>query len=143
MPTVSLDCLSQWFGIIIEWSTGVIYHHQVGGTSCEQRYIEGFYVTLNGYKNNVDEEKVASNEFTQLFHLNDGCYFGWPHAKLPELNFKKLSKLVEDLFPPDLGLTGDNKGISINLSRRDEMCEAWIPVLIGNLTGVLVFNNCD
>ena len=136
MPTVFIDpndvCDSH-LGVVVEHATGVVYEHQCGGTACETRVVEGYYVPVGAI---VDGESLTAERFRGPFHVARGCVWGAIQIeRIPE-----LQRMVEAIGYecPEVG------ALRLDPARIEEIVEAWVPVLLPDGTrGILVWQNCD
>jgi hypothetical protein len=119
--------------IIVSSSTGVMYTHQVGGTSLVYEELEGFAVPLR-----LDErEQVASFEDRLSYHT----------AEIVEIHADTLDRidLLFESHPHLIGISCDRSRVSreawIWIS-IDERC-AQLDGLRGRHLGVLTWQNSD
>lgn len=150
---VRLTCEEPKFlGVIIDAPTGVVYHHQCGGTDCNQRSLEGYFVPVSRRELD-DNDLVSADRFaldTDLLkavfhdtypHDDDACVWGGSTGELPPEQLLRLAGLVALLCYRDADYQA--RGIELDRSRLDHGCEAWVPVLTPDGRGTLVWNNCD
>lgn len=132
-------------GLIIIWSSGVIYSHQVGGYSCLTAKEEGVFARL--YKELDDQEAMFIEHFCGSKW--NGCCFGG------------IDNETADFIDQVLNLSSRTNFIKVDRTRLDECCEAWIYVDInepetsqdgycsaalggfGKVKGVLIWSNSD
>jgi len=122
--------------VIVAAATGITYSTQCNGYLTEQRKMEGFLVPLgNPYSNPYAKRLMA-------FFEKLGCgALGVQDEDIPELQ----SIIAEIPF----WKTGPNRGddqrifLELDLSRRDEIVEAWIPIKTAYGPAILTFQNCD
>lgn len=132
--------LGDWIAVVIESKTGVVYGTQCHGVLCEQRYVEGFLIPCGGLLFNPDEGFINSSILRSSFHSN-GCLYNNPY----ELKIEEIADKVHQI--PIWHYTNINdctrEHLELDLARKYEMCEAWIPVKTKFGNGVLLWNNCD
>lgn len=138
-PVISLS-LNQ-VGVIVCVNSGVIYHHQTGGTACMQRWQEGVLLLPS------DPELIggASGEIYRCPIAHALETMDWL-VRVDEERATAIDRLLKSYR-----LT---RGISVNRMRLAEAEEAWIPVYLepgdnalyegfGNCQGILVWSNSD
>jgi hypothetical protein len=136
MLRVNLFGLNQC-AVIVLMGTGVVYVNQVGGTLCRQNEAEGILVPF------ASELDGASQELTLLTHLR-------------KLLLEALSLTNEqaDSVNALLAAGCPSLAITVDRSRLDENCEAWVHVDIhqgefssmqgfGECKGILTWPNSD
>lgn len=128
-------------GVIVCINSGVVYHHQTGGTACMQRWQEGVLL-LPSEPELVREAPVEVYRcpIEAALHTMD-----W----LVRMDEERAT--VIDTLLKTFGLT---KGISVDRTRLHEAEEGWVPVHLepignalyegfGNCQGILVWENSD
>ena len=122
--------------VIVAATTGITYATQCNGYVTEQREIEGFLVPLGNPCSNPYAKRLMA------FFEKLGCgALGVQDKDLPE-----LQSIIADI---PFWKTGPNSGddqwtfLELDLSRRDEIVEAWIPVKTVYGPGIVMFQNCD
>ncbi|HTX76289.1 MAG TPA: DUF6210 family protein [Terracidiphilus sp.] len=131
----------EWMAAVIRHPSGVVYIHQSNGLACQQRMVEGCLVMLGGTSFDVDKAPTRSRELTAAFHEGNACRWEWAGERIPRNRIEQLSKLVRQI-----GFWSYEHGLGhleLDLARRDEIAEAWIPVLTPDGPGVLIYQNCD
>lgn len=130
-----------WMAVVIRHSSGVVYVNQSGGVACQQRVVEGYLVMLGNTPFRADEPPTKSDKLNAVFHDGDACKWEWTGAAVPEDRIRWLRKLVRQIacwsFEGGLGR------LELDLARKNEIAEAWIPVITPDGPGVLVYRNCD
>lgn len=137
--------LREWIAIVVRRETGVVYGTQCAGVATEQRYIEGYLVPVGGSKYDMDEGNIEVGPFADVFHENGGCRCAWTGRALPLERQARLSKLVESIPYWHGRLDGEDQKdrLRIDLTRLEQLAEAWIPVQTPDGPGVLLYQNCD
>ena len=138
--------LENWLAVVIRHSTGVVYRHQCAGVACEHRLTEGYLVMLERTAFDVDEPPIKTDELIQVFHDGDVCMWPWTGRAVPEERISWLEKLVRRIpyWAYEAGNPlGVRSALELDLERREDIAEAWIPVLTPDGTGVLIYENCD
>lgn len=132
-----------WLGVVVQRDEGMVYGTQCAGLSTEMRYAQGYYVPAGGWKYEVDEGAVEIGTFTEVFHQEGACQWGWRGADLPAERLRRLRALVAEL-PWWGGMGGERTGrLELDEGRLGEVAEAWIPVVSPAGPGVLLYKNCD
>ena len=134
-----------WVMVVIRFPTGIIYGTQCAGTGTLQRYVEGYLVPSAGIKFQPLVGKVNSKHLREVFHQGSNCVWSWTGNNLPDNQREILAKLVSEIpYWQQHGLESETRGcLNLDLSRTDEIAEAWIPVQTLDGDGVLLFDNCD
>jgi hypothetical protein len=128
-------------GVIVCLNSGVVYHHQTGGTACRQRRQEGVLLLPS------DPELVREAPME--------VYRCPIEAALQSMDW--LVRMDEErtmVIDTLLKTFGATAGISVDKTRLHEAEEAWVPVHLepvehalyesfGNCQGILVWNNSD
>jgi hypothetical protein len=128
-------------GVIVCLNSGVVYHHQTGGTACRQRWQEGVLLLPS------DPELVREAPME--------VYRCPIEAALQSMDW--LVRMDEErtmVIDTLLKTFGATAGISVDKTRLHEAEEAWVPVHLepvehalyegfGNCQGILVWNNSD
>ena len=138
---------ADWLGLIVDAPTGVFYANQCGGTACEQREREGYYVPLSSTPMASDEPRLGAAELSAAFHGRGGaCH--WDMAtdgrKLTPDRLTRLTAAVARI--PSWSVDGQNTRQPLRLDdkRLGELAEAWVPVLLpAGERAILVWGNCD
>lgn len=144
---------NSYIGVIIQFSTGVIYEQQCAGTDCDQRSVEGYYVPLGGCRFEPERGRIDFESLRAPFHDGDACYFGgrpYPASpdtcKLPLERLAQLRVAVESItywaFESDFD-SQPRTHLSLDESRLAELVEAWVPVHTPDGPGILTWPNCD
>lgn len=130
-----------WMAVVIRHPTGVVYINQSAGVACQQRKVEGYLVPLGSTAFDVDSPHPTGDQLIAIFHDGDKCMWPWTGADVPEDRIERLAGLVAHLafWSHERGLGP----LELDLSRRDEIAEAWIPVLTPDGPAVLIYQNCD
>lgn len=130
-----------WIAAVIRHPSGVVYVNQSAGLACQQRMVEGYLVMLGGTAFETDKPPTRSRELVGVFHDGDACRWEWNGENIPEARIQRLTKLIRQIacwsYEHGLGR------LELDLARRDEIAEAWIPVLTPDGPGVLIYQNCD
>jgi hypothetical protein len=133
----------EWIMVVVKAPTGVIYGNQCMGVATHQRYVEGFLVPL-GPTVLPGSFSLSSAPLRAVFHRGTGCL--WLTG--PELSDDRraaLEAFVAALtYWEQRGLDEEiDSKLRLDLSRVDEIAEAWVPVVTPHGPGVLLFDNCD
>lgn len=137
---------SPWLYVVVQAPTGVVYSTQCAGTGCEIRKVEGFLVPANGPKVDLDDGRLSSDEFTEIFHDGKACIWSWVGTALPADRMETLRALVESVpywTTEDDDPSEKRLSLQVDTSRIEEIAEAWVPVLTPHGPGVLLWDNCD
>lgn len=143
-----------YFGVIIQDVSGIVYSQQCGGTACEQREIEGYFIPIGGLgfsikneetvtENHEDDpgfeiEKGHINQLLSVFHkANGGCLWGKPSVE----QLARLRAVIEKIQYKDEN--GRETWLLLNDAKLDEILEAWVPVITLDGQGILTWPNCD
>lgn len=138
-PIISLS-LNQ-AGVIVCVNSGVLYHHQTGGTACMQRWQEGVLLLPS----DPELMREASREVYRCPIAEALQAMDW----LGRMDEERATAI--DTLLKSYSLT---KGISVDRKRLAEAEEAWVPVHLepvdlalyegfGNCQGILVWPNSD
>lgn len=136
--TIFLDPVEtqpEWLSVVIEASTGIIYHQQYGGTACAQGEIEGYLVPLS--------HGDTLSTLRSIFEVElGGTGVGRRAFEWPGDLYERLRAAVEgtEFWPAD---DGNPELLRIDESRHSELDEAWIPIVTSDGPGVLVWKNSD
>lgn len=130
-----------WMAVVIRHSSGVVYINQSVGVACQQRMVEGYLVMLGDPAFDVDSPPIKGDQLIAIFHDGDTCMWPWTGADVPEECIQRLAGLMRQIvfwsYEHGLG------PLELDLARRDEIAEAWIPVLTPDGSAVLMYQNCD
>jgi Family of unknown function (DUF6210) len=138
-PVISLS-LNQ-VGVIVCVNSGVLYHHQTGGTACMQRWQEGVLLLPS-------EPELLREASVEVYR----CPIAEALQTMDWLvRMDEERAAVIDALLKSYSLT---KGISVDKTRLAEAEEAWVPVHLepvdnalyegfGNCQGILVWPNSD
>lgn len=124
--------------VIVNAPTGVIYAHQCGGLSTEQRTTEGYLIPLGGSQ--------IAERLSRFFKDEFKGYSFPPHAHWTADRKAKLSDLISEIPCWLTSEKNDNDRrdfLMLNEMWFDECTEGWVPVHTPYGPGVLVFKNCD
>lgn len=151
LATVFLDPdgshADDWIGVVVHAPTGVFYANQCGGTACEQREREGYYVPLSGVPMTPGEPRLGAAELSAPFHGRGGaCH--WDMAsdgrKLTPDRLAGLTATVARIPFWSVDDRGARQPLRLDDARLGELAEAWVPVrLPDGKRAVLVWSNCD
>lgn len=128
-------------GVIVCVPSGVVYHHQSGGTACRQRWQEGVLL-LPSDPELVKEAPVEVYRCPIEAALQSMDWLG----RMDEERAMVIDTLLKTLRT--------TAGISVDKTRLHEAEEAWVPVHLepvehalyegfGTCQGILVWNNSD
>lgn len=122
--------------VIVEASTGVVYHHQCGGLATHERAAEGYLVPVGSPR----ASQAISDWFRATFHGHG--YHGvidWTSERLADLR-----ALVSGIaFWYRVGDEDLRATLRLDETRLAECVEAWIPVQMPLGRGILVLDNSD
>lgn len=132
-------------GVIVCLNSGVVYHHQTGGTACMQRWQEGVLV-LPSDPELVRESPVEVYRCPIEAALRSMDWLGVGVGRMGEERATAIDTLLKSF--------GGTAGISVDRTRLHEAEEAWVPVHLepvecaeyegfGHCQGILVWNNSD
>lgn len=114
--------------------------------ACDQRELEGFLVPLGGLKLDPEDGMIDPAEFEAVFHRGKACAWGAANNALPAERFETLRQLVASVpYWTDgaANAAGTRQPIQLDETRREQLTEAWVPVLTAHGPGVLMWSNCD
>jgi len=148
VPFVYLDpdgTSLDWLAVVVRRETGVVYGTQCAGVATQQRFVEGYLVPLGGFKNDVDDGRIDFASFTEIFHEDGACKWGWTGQAVPRDRMARLTKALGELPFWRCSLDGQDSKHPLRLDRVriGELAEAWIPVETPDGPGVLLYKNCD
>ena len=136
-----------WIGVVVDAPTGVFYANQCGGTACDQRESEGYYVPLSGVPMVPGEPPIGAADLSAAFHGRGGAC-QWEMAsdgtKLTPDRLAQLTATVARI--PFWSVDGQDvrQPLRLDDARLGELAEAWVPVrLPDGKRAMLVWNNCD
>lgn len=111
--------------LLIRHATGIRYTNQAGGCFCNQPEDEGYLIPVNI----INEKEIFS------------CF---PEGGRPD-QFNKWQR--QDIWYAvkkiQVFLGGVWYNLQCDISRFDELQEAWIPVTVNGRIATLIFNNSD
>lgn len=121
--------------VLVPRGTGLVYQHQYGGYRCLHAEVEGFLVP-------VWADPQARSALDELFLIElrkDGMSF---------IRGSQRDDLVRRVDEACQGVwyrgEGDREApLKVDLTRADELDEAWVPVLTPDGPGYLVWINSD
>lgn len=126
---VELLGVRNFYGVIIESPTGVIYTNQCGGTACTHPEAEGFLVLLD-YFDDEEAYKILADRW---------CGGEWGSPLPPEGELTELATLVEVCR-----ICYNEIDLALDYDRMDKMWgEAWVPVVCEYGKGWLTWENSD
>ncbi len=136
--------MAPWLFVVIRRETGVVYGNQCAGVGCDQRMVEGYLMPLGG----VDEDfhAIQLRPFTDVFHANGGCQYNWRGRDLPDVELRRLRRLVSKVpvwYRDEENGKEEKTVLQLDEAHLDEVAEAWVPVLTPYGRGVLLYKNCD
>lgn len=135
-----------WLAVVIRHPTGVVYVNQSAGVACQQRMEEGYLVMLGAPRLYDEHPRPLAAELLAVFHEDDHCMWPWIGDAVPEERIRQLAGLVKKIsywsdHPQEP--FGIYSQFELDLTRRDAIAEAWIPVRTADGPGVLLYQNCD
>lgn len=130
-----------WMAVVIRHATSVVYVNQSAGLARQQRLVEGYLMMLGRAVFEVSEPPTTGRELTAVFHDGEACRWEWTGDKVPENRMERLSRLVRQIAY--WSYEHGRGQLQLDLARKDEIAEAWIPVLTPDGPGVLMHQNCD
>lgn len=135
----------RWLVAVIDAPTGVIYESQCAGVATDLRAQEGYLIPLGGLKTRTDHGAIDPAEFTAVFHEGDRCLWSMCGSSLPEDRLKLLQDLVADVpfWVTHSDGTEERLTMEVDMSRLEEVAEAWVPIITPDNPGVLMWDNCD
>lgn len=133
-----------WLTVVVRRDTNVVYGTQCAGLACEQRMVEGYLVPVGGWKADVDEGEITLAPFTDVFHVDGACRYGWCGKDLPPADLNRLRRLVREVpfWHSTLGANRPDE-LKLDETHLSQIVEAWIPVVTPYGRGVLLYKNCD
>lgn len=123
-PQIDL-CLNQ-VGVIIIFNSGVVYHNQTAGVTCNQRYQEGVLVLP------TDPELVMDAPIGGIYQCPiDRAlrHMDWEILNIDDQRADAIDALLKGY--------GFTKGIAVDRTRLSESEEAWVYVTVEPLDGVM------
>jgi hypothetical protein len=125
-------------GLVVDWPTSVVYGNQCGGLACLWRSLEGYLSVVGG--------GAASESFASFFRRFEGrpplTGTSWKEEDLLELS-SLIARTIRHLVTDSSGYAEVEIMVRLDLERADDLTEAWIPVVVGDGRGVLLFPNSD
>lgn len=136
---------TSWLYLIVEKPTQIFYVTQCAGLENEIRYIEGFLIPLIGETFNTDD--VLDNYSNKLRHIfHQGKYCQSQHS-LNTQQIDQLKAYVENItiwFTTSEHTEDDKRQhLFLDMSRLEEITEAWVPVISPYGKAILIWKNCD
>lgn len=133
----------RWLGVVVRQATGVVYEQQCACVTTDERLVEGFHVPLGGAGYAVALGMDCAS-LTTVFHTGQDS---GPRIST-NLNAAQLGRLQSAVGSIACWATtrrgGDVRGrLQVDLTRLNEVAEAWIPVETPLGSGVLLYENCD
>ncbi|MEV4347335.1 DUF6210 family protein [Actinoplanes sp. NPDC049596] len=122
--------------VLVAAPTGVVYHHQYGGTACRQGRQEGFLVPLAAFS--------ALDELREIFEVHLDSVGTWNY-RWPDEELDHLRRVISEIsyWTSDDGRSEEPKPLALDESRLPEADEAWIPVQTPDGPGILIWPNSD
>lgn len=122
--------------VLVEHNTGVVYGHQCGGHSCEQRRAEGYLIPVDG----AEALDTLSAFFPERgVHTVDATWS-------PE-DLAVLTELVQKVFcwrtMEGTDTAHERHALQLDQARTPQIAEGWIPVITPFGKGILLFENSD
>jgi hypothetical protein len=128
-------------GVIVCFPSGVVYHHQTGGTACHHRWQEGVLVLPT-------DPEIVSDAPIAIYQ----CPIETALRRMDWLITidEERATVIDDL----LATYASTAGMTVARARLQEAEEAWIPIQLtstdhamyegfGNCQGILVWDNSD
>lgn len=138
--------LDNWLAVVVRHPTGIVYSQQCAGVATQHRLVEGYLVILGATSVDFDHPPLKTESLRTVFHDGDACMWPWIGDQVPEERIAELARLVSRIsFWASEPITSEGylMPLALDLSRRDEIAEAWIPVVTPDGPGVLLYENCD
>jgi hypothetical protein len=122
--------------VLVAAPTGVVYHHQYGGTACRQGRLEGFLVPLAAFG--------ALDELREIFEVHLDSVGTWNYH-WPEDELEHLRRVITDVpyWASTDGQSEEPKPLILDETRLAEADEAWIPVTTPDGAAMLIWPNSD
>lgn len=141
------------FGVVIEYSSGVLYTSQCGGVATIERSTEGYYVPLSHVAIDPDL-RLDPIQLREPFHRGRSCAYGRPpshsptpkYSQLPHDRLNQLIRVIATIpWWSEGGVTDSTKRrpLLLDETRLAEILEGWVPVSTADGPGVLIWPNCD
>lgn len=146
-PYVFIDAdgtQSSWLYLIVEKSTQVFYTSQCAGLENQIRSTEGYLIPLIGLTFDayalLDE---YSHQLRQIFHQGQSCRSA---SKLNTQQLDRLQSYIENItiwFTNNEPEDDQRQHLCLDMSRLEEITEAWVPVISPYGKAILIWKNCD
>lgn len=146
-PYVFIDAdgtQSSWLYLIAEKSTQVFYTSQCAGLENQIRSTEGYLIPLIGLTFDayalLDE---YSHQLRQIFHQGQSCRSA---SKLNTQQLDRLQSYIENItiwFTNNEPEDDQRQHLCLDMSRLEEITEAWVPVISPYGKAILIWKNCD
>lgn len=135
---------SSWLYLIVEKSTQVFYTSQCAGLENQIRSTEGYLIPLIGLTFDayalLDE---YSHQLRQIFHQGQSCRSA---SKLNTQQLDRLQSYIENItiwFTNNEPEDDQRQHLCLDMSRLEEITEAWVPVISPYGKAILIWKNCD
>lgn len=135
---------SAWLYLIVEKSTQVFYASQCAGLENQIRNTEGYLIPLIGLTFDTD---VLLDEYSyqlrQIFHQGQSCRSA---TKLNTQQLDQLRSCIENItiwFTSNEQEEDQRQHLCLDISRQEEITEAWVPVISPYGKAILIWKNCD
>src|SRR4030042_3275538 len=123
----------EYFGVIVQYASGVRYSQQCGCTANELREVEGYYIPLRCQKTILSDEVTFIMELRNVFHnLKDKENFGFSEDQM-----RRLVEIIEDL--PGWDEKERLSHLRLDENRKHEIPEAWGPIFTPDGPGILTW----
>lgn len=135
---------SSWLYLIVEKSTQVFYTSQCAGLENQIRSTEGYLIPLIGLTFDTDVLlDEYSHKLRQIFHQGQSC------RSATKLNTQQLDRLQSSIENITIWFTNNEpeddqrQHLCLDMSRLEEITEAWVPVISPYGKAILIWKNCD
>ncbi len=135
---------SAWLYLIVEKSTQVFYTSQCAGLENQIRSTEGYLIPLIGLTFDTDVLlDEYSHQLRQIFHQGQSCRSA---SKLNTQQLDRLQSYIENItiwFTNNEPEDDQRQHLCLDMSRLEEITEAWVPVISPYGKAILIWKNCD
>ncbi|MDM1763534.1 MULTISPECIES: DUF6210 family protein [unclassified Acinetobacter] len=135
---------SSWLYLIVEKSTQVFYASQCAGLENQIRSTEGYLIPLIGLTFDTDVLlDEYSHQLRQIFHQGQSCRSA---TKLNTQQLLQLQSCIENItiwFTNNEPEDDQRQHLCLDMSRQEEITEAWVPVISPYGKAILIWKNCD
>ena len=111
--------------MLIEAKTGITYYQQCGGSGCDHRGAEGYLIPVRAWR-----DLNAADPIKLLTYAIDSRDL---------VNVTQVFKAMQI----DAYIDDEHFDVELDLSRSDDILEAWVPVTVKGERAWLLWENSD